>query len=44
MKTGYKNTSAPENLFKILCNEDDLSDAWRDEYHTIITKTLWLSQ
>ena len=44
MKKGYKNSPAPENLFKINYTSEDLSDARREEYHPITTKTLWLSQ
>ena len=43
MKDDYRKTPAPENFFKISRDSANLDDARREEYHTITTKTLWLS-
>ena len=44
MKKGYRNSPAPENLFKQCDDDVEIDDVRKEEYHTLTAKTLWLSQ
>jgi len=43
-KAAYRNTPAPENLFKIDQESNELDEVLKEEYHQVTAKALWLSQ
>ena len=44
LKVNYRNTPAPEYLFKIDENSEPLDMKRKDEYHALVAKILWASQ
>ena len=43
LKGTYRNTPAPESLFKIDSESSRLDAGRKDEYHQVTAKCLWLS-
>ena len=44
LKGPYRNTPAPENLFKVNPNAKLVPRVKADKYHEITAKSLWVSQ
>ena len=44
MKSTYRNTPAPEDLFKVDPNDTKLDSKRKEEYHHVTAQTLWASQ
>ena len=44
LKAPYRNTPAPEYLFKISEESEALDPKRKDDYHTTVAKVLWISQ
>ena len=44
LKASYRNTPAPDYLFKVDADSPRLDKKRYEEYHTIVAKTLWASQ